>query len=66
MGNLTYALNRTTMATFERLLAHLPQLAVAVALLVVRWMLACLLRFATRHGVAGLDSLIARSRCCCP
>ena len=45
----------------ERLLAHLPQLLSALLLLLVGWLLAGLLRMATRRGIALLDALIARS-----
>ena len=61
MGDLTEALDRATTVTIERLLAHLPQLLGAIALLLVGWLLARLLRLATRRGAALLDSLIARS-----
>lgn len=61
MGNLTDALNQASLATFERLLAHLPQIIGALALLLAGWLLARLFRLATRRGVAWLDSVIARS-----
>lgn len=61
MGNLTEVLDRTATATLDMLLAHLPQLLGALALLLVGWLLARLLRMATRRGAALLDSLITRS-----
>jgi small-conductance mechanosensitive channel len=61
MGNFADALDRATSATVERLLAHLPQLLGAIALLLVGWALARLLRVATRRAAALLDSLITRS-----
>ena len=61
MGNFAEALDQAAIATFERLLAHLPQLLGAIALLLIGWLLARLLRLATRRGAALLDSLIARS-----
>ena len=61
MGPLTDVLDQATMATLERLLAHLPQLLGALALLLVGWILAHLLRLATRRSAALLDSLIART-----
>jgi hypothetical protein len=60
MGNFTEALNRTATATVERLLAHLPNLLGALALLLLGWVLARLLRMVTRRGLTLLDSLIAR------
>ena len=60
MGDLTEALDRATTVTIERLLAHLPQLLGAIALLFVGWVLARLLRLATRRGAALLDSLVVR------
>lgn len=61
MGNLTEALDQAVMATLELLLTHLPHLLGALALLLVGWLLARLLRLATRRGAALLDSLISRS-----
>jgi small-conductance mechanosensitive channel len=61
MGNFAEALDRATTATIERVVAHLPQLLGALALLLVGWLLARLLRLATRRGAALLDSLITRS-----
>jgi hypothetical protein len=60
MGDLTEALDRTATTTLELLLAHLPNLLGALALLFVGWVLARLLRMATRRGVVLLDSMIAR------
>lgn len=61
MDALADALQRAANATVEQVLAHLPQLLGALALLFVGWVLARLLRLATRRGAALLDSLIARS-----
>jgi small-conductance mechanosensitive channel len=61
MGDYTEALQRAASATADTLLAHLPQLLGALALLLAGWVLARLLREATRRGAALLDSLIARS-----
>ena len=60
MGNLAEALDRAATVTVERLLAHLPQLLGAIALLFVGWVLARLLRLAARRGAALLDSLVVR------
>jgi small-conductance mechanosensitive channel len=60
VNNFSDALNRATTATFERLLDHLPQLLGAIALLVVGWLLARLLRMATRRVAGLLDALVAR------
>ncbi|MDH4060286.1 MAG: mechanosensitive ion channel [Aquincola sp.] len=46
--------------TFERLLVHLPQLIGALALLLIGYLLARLLRVVARRGVTLLDGLIAR------
>ena len=61
MANFTEALDRVGSAALERLLLHLPQLVGALALLLVGWILARLLRVATRRGAALIDSLIART-----
>ena len=61
MGDFEQALGRATTATVDGLLAQLPQLLGAVALLLVGWLLARLLRLVTRRGAALLDSLITRS-----
>ncbi|WP_418318301.1 mechanosensitive ion channel family protein [Piscinibacter sakaiensis] len=47
--------------TIDRLLAHLPQVLGAIALLLIGWLLARLLRMATRRAAGLLDSLITRS-----
>jgi hypothetical protein len=52
MGNFTEALNRATTATLDLLLAHLPQLLGALALLLVGWLLARVLQMLTRRGAA--------------
>lgn len=61
MGNFTDALDRATTSTLDLLLAHLPHLLGALALLLVGWVLARILRMVTRRAAALLDSLIARS-----
>jgi len=61
MGNLEQALDRATTVVIDRILAHLPQLLGALALLLIGWLLARLLRFATRHAAAMLESLITRT-----
>lgn len=61
MGPFAEALDRATAATIERLLAHLPQLLGALLLLLAGWLLARLLRAATRRGAALLDALVART-----
>lgn len=61
MENYTDALDQAATATLGLLLAHLPNLLGALALLLVGWLLARLLRLLTRRGAALLDSLIARS-----
>lgn len=60
MGSLADAFERATTVTIERLLAHLPNLLGALALLAIGWLLARLLRLATRRGVGLLDTLLAR------
>jgi small-conductance mechanosensitive channel len=61
MENITAAFVRAASATIDRLLLNLPQLLGALALLILGWLLARLLRLAARRGVALLDSLLARS-----
>jgi hypothetical protein len=61
MDSFARALERTGAATAELVLAHLPQLLGALALLLLGWLLARLLRMATRRGVLLLDALIARN-----
>ena len=61
MGSFSDALVRAGSGPLERLLAYLPQLLGALALLLIGWLLARLLRAATRRATALLDSLIARS-----
>ncbi len=60
MGSLADTLDRALSLTLERVLEHLPNLLGALALLVVGWLLARLLRLATRRGAGLLDTLIAR------
>lgn len=60
MASFTQAFDQVAAASVERLLGHLPQLLGALALLLVGWLLARLLRALTRRGAALLDSLIAR------
>ncbi len=61
MEAFSEALQRTGAATVDLVLAHLPQLLGALALLLIGWLLARLLRLATRRGVLLLDALIARN-----
>lgn len=61
MGNLLDTLNRAAATIGERLLANLPQLLQALALLVIGWLLARLLRAATRKGAGLLDALVVRT-----
>jgi hypothetical protein len=55
----TLGLAATT--TGERLLANLPQVLEALGLLLLGWLLARLLRMATRRGAALLDTLLVRT-----
>ena len=61
MPNFTEAVNQAATATTERFLANLPNLLEALALLLVGWLLARLLRMLTRRGASLLDSLLART-----
>lgn len=61
MSSFADALNHAASATFERLLAQLPQVLGALALLLFGWLLARLLRATTRRAAALADSLISRS-----
>ncbi|WP_372659203.1 hypothetical protein [Hydrogenophaga sp.] len=61
MGNFIETLSRAATTTGERLLSNLPQLLEALALLLVGWLLARLLRLATRRGAGLLDTLIVRT-----
>jgi hypothetical protein len=61
MSNFGDALDRAASATVERLVAHLPQLLEALALLLIGWLLARLLRLASVRGAGLLDALIART-----
>lgn len=60
MDKLRAAFDQAASVTIDRLLAHLPQLLGALALLLAGWLVARLLRLATRRGVALLDTLLAR------
>ncbi len=60
MKDYAEALDRSMTAILESLLAHLPQILGALVLLLAGWVLARLLRVATRRGSALLDSLIVR------
>lgn len=62
MGEFTDALAKAGAATIGGLLGHLPQLLGAVALLLAGWLLARLLRGATRRAAALLDALIQRNQ----
>ncbi len=61
MDELRQALSRATAVTLDRLLEQLPQLLGALVLLLLGWVLARLLRLATRRSAALLDALITRS-----
>ena len=61
MGNFSQALDNATTAAVERLLAQLPHLLEALALLLIGWLLARLLRAATRRGAGLIDTLISRA-----
>lgn len=61
MDNLLDALNRAASLTGERLLSSLPGVLEALALILVGWLLARVLRLVARKGVALLDGLMARS-----
>ncbi|MFT5933546.1 MAG: small-conductance mechanosensitive channel [Hydrogenophaga sp.] len=61
MEKLLDSLSRAASLTGERVLVGLPQVLEALVLLLVGWLLARLLRLATRQGVALLDGLIART-----
>ena len=60
MDEFTAGLQRAAATTAQQLVEHLPQLLGAIALLLVGWLLARVLRVATRRGTALLDSLIVR------
>ncbi len=60
MGDWVESLQHAAAASVSQLLAHLPQLLWALALLLIGWLLATLLRMTTRRGASLLDSLIAR------
>lgn len=61
MGNVAEGLDKAVSATVERLIANLPGLFEAVALLFVGWVLARILRLATRRGAKLLDVLVVRA-----
>lgn len=54
-------LNEASRASVERLLAHLPQWLEVLALLVIGWVLARVLRAMTRRGAQALDTLVQRT-----
>lgn len=60
MGDLADALSRVASAVGEWLIVHLPQWLGALALIVVGWIVARVLRAATRRGAAAIDALLAR------
>jgi hypothetical protein len=60
MDEFTAGLQRAAATTAQQLIEHLPQLLGAIALLIIGWLLARVLRVATRRGTALLDSLIVR------
>ncbi len=61
MNNFVDSLDLAASVTIDRIVTHLPQVLGALALLLVGWLLARLLRMVTRRGVALLDSLVTRS-----
>jgi small-conductance mechanosensitive channel len=61
MDKLLDTLSRAAAITSERMLGGLPQVLEALALILVGWLLARLLRLATRKGLGLLDGLIART-----
>ncbi|MEO6032299.1 MAG: hypothetical protein ABIP61_10425, partial [Burkholderiaceae bacterium] len=61
MDDFVAGLQAAAADTARQLLAHLPQLLGALALLLIGWGLARVLRVATQRGAALLDSLVARS-----
>lgn len=61
MGPYADALDRALRLTLDRLVEHLPNLAGALGLLLVGWLLASLLRMLTRRGAGLLDTMIVRS-----
>ena len=60
MGNATETLEQVLSTLGDKLSSLLPQLVGALALLVVGWLLARLLRVATRRGALLIDSFVAR------
>jgi small-conductance mechanosensitive channel len=60
MGNVTEALAQVHATLGDRLSSLLPQLLGALALLAVGWLLARLLRMATRRGALLVDAIVAR------
>ncbi len=60
MGNVGDTLRQLSAGLGDRLAALLPQLLGALALLAIGWVLARLLRVATRRGALLIDSLLSR------
>ena len=61
MANFAESFERAAAATFDRLAEHLPELIGALALLLIGWVLARLLRLATRRAARLLESLLVSS-----
>lgn len=61
MSSFSEGLGQATAHALDRMTAHLPQLLGALVLVIIGWVLARLLRAATRRGAALLDALVARS-----
>lgn len=61
MNRYSDLLDGAMMATLDRLLLHLPRWLEALALLLVGWLLARLLRAAARRGAGLVDALIGRT-----
>lgn len=61
MNSFADALDRAAMATFDGLVAHLPRILEALALLLLGLLLARLLRLVARRGATLLDTLVVRT-----
>lgn len=60
MNDIAGALKNAAQVIGERVLVHLPNVLSALALLLVGWLLARLLRLATRRAVGLLDTLVGQ------
>ncbi len=60
MENLNESLSRSLTSVVERVTLHVPQLLEAIVLLLLGWLIAKLLRAATRRGAGLVDSVITR------